>query len=107
MSKMTNKPAASKHSNDTAGATPGATTRATTSDTSGTLSDDENQDEDDFPTSSEDLQLSHEEPGFESGNYKEKTEKTYQTEQQNTDKDFMFEEEKNDSDSIITSFWPK
>ena len=107
MSKMTNTTAVSKHSDNTAGATSGATTRATTSDTSGTLSDDENQDQDDFPTSSEDLQLSREEPGFESGNYKEKTEKTSQTEQQNTDKDFMFAEEKNDSDSIVISFWPK
>ena len=107
MSKLTNTTAASEHSDDTAGATSGATTRATTSATSGTISDDENQDEDDFPTSSEDLHLSREEPGFESGNYKEKTGKTTQTEQQNTDKDFMFDEEKNDSESIVISFWPK
>ena len=38
------------------------------------------------------------------GNYKEETERTYQTEQQNTDTDFNFEEEKDDSDSIIISF---
>ena len=118
MTKMTNKPAASKQMNDTgsdtSGATTkdtsGATTKATTNVAPGTLSDDDNQDEDqddDFPTSGEDLHLSHEEPGFESGNYKEKTEKTYQTEQQNTDTDFMFEEEKNNSESIIISFWPK
>ena len=108
MTKMTNKPAASKQSNDTAGATSSATTKATTSVASGTLSDDDNQDEDqddDFTTSNEDHQ--REGPGFESGNYKEKTGKTTQTEQQNTDKDFMFDEEKNDSESIVISFWPK
>ena len=65
MTKMTNKPAASKQMNDTgsdtSGATTkdtsGATTKATTNVAPGTLSDDDNQDEDqddDFTTSDED-----------------------------------------------------
>ena len=107
MSRLTNTTTASQHSDDTAGATSGATARATTSATSGTISDDENQDEDDFPSDSEDLHLSLGEPRFKSGNYEEETQRTYQTEQQNTDKDFMFDEEKNDSESIVISFWPK
>ena len=52
MSRLTNTTTASQHSDDTAGATSGATARATTSATSGTISDDENQDEDDFSSSS-------------------------------------------------------
>ena len=104
MSRLTNTTTASQHSYDTAGATSGATARATTSHTSSTISDDEDQD-DDFTTSNEDHQP--EGPGFESGNYKEKTGKTIQTEQQNTDKDFMFDKEKNDSEAIVISFWSK
>ena len=107
MSKLTNTTAANEHSDDTACATSGATTRTTTSATSGTISDDENQDEDDFPSSSEDLHLSRGEPRFESGNYEEETERTYQTERQNADTDFTFEEKEDSSDSIIITFWPK
>ena len=107
MSRLTNSTAVSKHSGDTAGATSGATSRATTSATSGTISDDENQDEDDFPFSSEDLHLSRGEPRFESGNYEEETERTYQTETQNADTDFTFKEKDDSGDSIIISFWPK
>ena len=107
MSRLTNTTTASQHSDDTAGATSGATARATTSATPDTMSDDENQDEDDFPSDSEDLHLSLGEPRFKSGTYEEETQRIYQTEQQNTDKDFMFDEEKNDSESIVISFWPK
>ena len=78
---MTNTTAASEHSEDTAGATSGATTGAATSATSGATSVDEDQDEEDFPSSSEDLHLSREEPRFESGNYEEETKRAYQTEQ--------------------------
>ena len=107
VSRLTNTTTASQHSGDTTGATSGATARATTSATPDTISDDENQDEDDFPSNSEDLHLSLGEPRFKTGTYGEETQRTYQTEQQNTDKDFMFDEEKNDSESIVISFWPK
>ena len=107
MSRLTNTTTASQHSDDTAGATSGATARAATSATSGTISEDENQDKDDFPSDSEDLHLSLGESRFKTGTYGEETQRTYQTEQQNTDKDFMFDEEKTESESIVISFWPK
>ena len=102
MTKMTNKPAASKQMNDTGSDTSGATTKdtsgatteATTNVAPETLSDD-NQDEeqdDDFKTSDEYHQ--HERPGFASGIHKEKT----GTEQKQTDQDFTFDEKNNDSD---------
>ena len=106
MSRLTNTTTASQHSGDTTGATSGATARATTSATPDTMSDDENQDEDDFPSDSEDLHLSLREPRFKTGTYGEETQRTYQTEQQNTDKDFMFDEEKTESESIVISFCP-
>ena len=114
LTKIPDKHAASRQMNDTNKSMATTkdnsvvTTKATTNVVSETLSDDENQDkeqDDDFKTSDEDHQ--REGQGFESGKYKEKTGKTTQTEQQNTDKDFMFDEEKNDSESIVISFWPK
>ena len=119
MTKMTNKPVASKQMNDTGSDTSGATTKdtsdattkATTNVAPETLSDDNQDKEQDnnFKTSDEDHQL--EGQGFASGIHKEKT----GTEQQQTDQDFIFDkenndsddEEKNDSKSIVISFWPK
>ena len=79
MTKIPDKPAASKQMNDTGSNTSsattkdnlGVTTKATTNVVSETLSDDENQDEeqdDDFKTSDEDHQ--REGQGFASGIHK-------------------------------------
>ena len=119
MTKIPDKPAASKQMNDTGSNTSGATTKdtsgartkATTNVAPETLSDD-NQDEeqdDDFKTRDEDHK--HEGQGFTSGIPKENP----GTKQQQTDQDFTFDEENNDSNdeenndskSIVISFWPK
>ena len=119
MTKIPDKPAASKQMNDTGSDTSGATTKGksgvttetTTNVASKALSDD-NQDEeqdDDFKTRDEDHK--HEGQGFTSGIPKENP----GTKQQQTDQDFTFDEENNDSNdeenndskSIVISFWPK